>query len=56
MFDTRHPKELVAIKVLCEAQGIDPTDWLADPKVDLLELGKRLNFIAAARAAISRRL
>lgn len=52
MFDTRHPKELEAIRVTAESHGIDPTDMLADPKCDLLEAGRRIEMITAVRQAM----
>ena len=52
MFDTRHPKELEAIKVTAEMYGIDPTDMLADPAMDLVAASRRINFIRAVREAL----
>ena len=47
--DARQAKELKAIQLLCEANGIDPTEMLADSKVDMVEAGKRVRMIQAVR-------
>ena len=50
MFDLRTARELSVIGQLAEAHGIDPDEWVNDPKVTLDEALQRSHMLQVARA------